>query len=186
MTDKLSDFIIVEDNAIPIDLCDLIIKEYKDDNSWVNTTTKSGLSRNVRRCDAINMSHVDIIAKNQDVRKEIDSRLYECTKDLLNRYSSRFRHILPSGDSGYVILRYQEGEFYTQHTDHFLEVPRMVSVSFALNEDYEGGEFCFFDRQIKHRIPKGSALMFPSNFMYPHEILPVTKGVRYSIITWIV
>ncbi len=25
---------------------------------------------------------------------------------------------------------------------------------------------------------------FPSNFMYPHGIRPVTQGVRYSIVTW--
>ena len=61
-----------------------------------------------------------------------------------------------------------------------------MSCSFALNDDYEGGEWGFFDREIIVKAPKGSAVMFPSNFMYPHEIMPVTQGVRYSIITWFV
>jgi predicted 2-oxoglutarate/Fe(II)-dependent dioxygenase YbiX len=39
-------------------------------------------------------------------------------------------------------------------------------------------------KQLKYNLKKGSVLMFPSNFMYPHEILEVTKGTRYSIITW--
>ena len=31
----------------------------------------------------------------------------------------------------------------------------------------------------------GSAIVFPSNFCFPHAVLPVTKGERHSIITWI-
>ena len=30
----------------------------------------------------------------------------------------------------------------------------------------------------------GSAVCFPSNFTFPHEILPVTKGTRYALVTW--
>jgi hypothetical protein len=28
--------------------------------------------------------------------------------------------------------------------------------------------------------------MFPSNFLYPHSVLPVTEGTRYSIVTWFI
>lgn len=62
--------------------------------------------------------------------------------------------------------------------------PRTISCSFALNDDYEGGEFAFFDRRIATKIKKGAAIIFPSNFMFPHEIIKVKKGTRYSIITW--
>ena len=89
-------------------------------------------------------------------------------------------------DSGYELLRYKEGQFYTQHTDSFKARPRAVSCSFALNDDYEGGEWGFFGREITVKVPKGSALLFPANFMYPHEITPVTKGTRYSLITWFI
>jgi len=61
-----------------------------------------------------------------------------------------------------------------------------VSCSFALNDDFGGGEFAFFDRELIYNLKKGSVIMFPSNFMYPHEIMPVIKGTRYSIITWFV
>jgi predicted 2-oxoglutarate/Fe(II)-dependent dioxygenase YbiX len=84
------------------------------------------------------------------------------------------------------LLRYREGEFYTQHTDSFKEQQRSLSCSIQLNEDYEGGEFALFDREMMIRTSPGSAIVFPSNFMYPHEIMPVIKGTRYSIITWLV
>ena len=29
-----------------------------------------------------------------------------------------------------------------------------------------------------------SVHVYPSNFLYPHEVNPVTKGERYSIIVW--
>jgi predicted 2-oxoglutarate/Fe(II)-dependent dioxygenase YbiX len=55
-----------------------------------------------------------------------------------------------------------------------------------LNDDFEGGEFVFFNKELKYKLEKGDAIMFPSNFMYPHEVMPVTQGTRYSIITWFI
>ena len=31
---------------------------------------------------------------------------------------------------------------------------------------------------------KGDVLIFPSNFLFPHEVKPVKKGTRYSAISW--
>ena len=41
-----------------------------------------------------------------------------------------------------------------------------ATVLLYLNEDYEGGEFTVATKRMK---PKRSAVMFPSNFMYPHQ-----------------
>ena len=51
-----------------------------------------------------------------------------------------------------------------------------------LNEDYEGSEFHCRDKEIK--LKTGDILMFPSNFMYPHEVTECTKGTRYSFVSW--
>ena len=102
------------------------------------------------------------------------------------KYHENFKHFTINVDTGYQLLRYKEGQFYVQHVDSFLEQQRSISCSLVLNDDYEGGEFCFWDGTVMHKPPKGSALVFPSNFMYPHEIKKVTKGERYSIITWLV
>ena len=58
-----------------------------------------------------------------------------------------------------------------------------VSALLYPNDDYEGGEFFVADHQYLPR--KGSAIVFPSNFMYPHEATAVTKGTRWSIVTWL-
>jgi len=40
----------------------------------------------------------------------------------------------------------------------------------------------FKDTQIK--MNTGDVVIFPSNFLYPHKVNPVTKGVRYSCVSW--
>ena len=186
MSFDLRDYIVVFENIVSNELCDEILEEYNNDKNWMNTITGVGLSRDVRRCDAINMSEKFIIAQNQEKRKNIDKKLFVCAGEAIKKYNERFKHSKIQGDSGYTLLRYQEGEFYSQHTDHFLQAPRIVSCSFTLNDNFEGGEFGFFNRELVHKPPKGSALMFPSNFLYPHEVMPVTRRVRYSIITWFI
>ena len=57
-----------------------------------------------------------------------------------------------------------------------------VSVLLFLNDDYEGGEFVVADETYVTK--KGSSLIFPSNFMFPHEVKPITNGTRWSVITW--
>ena len=186
MTFDLRDYIVVLENIIPDELCDEIIDEYDNDNKWINAVTLTGVNRDIRRCDAINMSDAFIIEQNQDKRKNIDDKLFVCAENAIRKYNDKFKEAKIEGDSGYTLLRYQEGEFYSQHTDHFLQAPRIVSCSFTLNDNFEGGEFGFFNRELTYNPPKGSAIMFPSNFLYPHEIMPVKRRVRYSIITWFI
>ena len=50
------------------------------------------------------------------------------------------------------------------------------------NEDYEGAEFYCRGRKIE--LKTGDILLFPSNFMYPHEVKEAKKGVRYSFVSW--
>jgi len=86
------------------------------------------------------------------------------------------------------ILKYENTGFYTWHVDHFANNPRTMSCIFLLNNDYEGGNLCF-------RNPDGSGewevevkpnrmIIWPSNFLFPHTVKPVTKGTRYSIVAW--
>ena len=59
----------------------------------------------------------------------------------------------------------------------------ILSIVGCLNDNYEGGEFVMWDKIIK--IPEGAVLVFPSNFMFPHKVNPVKKGVRYSFVSWV-
>ena len=86
------------------------------------------------------------------------------------------------------VLKYKEGGFYKYHVDHFDKEPRTFSCILLLNNDYEGGELCFRypDTTKEWAVEKkaGRIVVWPSNFLYPHCVKPVTKGVRYSIVSW--
>ena len=98
-----------------------------------------------------------------------------------------------AGWNGYSELRfnkYDENTLMKLHCDHIHSmfdgqrkgIPAL-SLLGCLNDDYEGGELIFWD-DTEIKLKGGSLLIFPSNFMYPHEVKPVTKGSRYSYVSW--
>jgi predicted 2-oxoglutarate/Fe(II)-dependent dioxygenase YbiX len=164
-----------------------ILDEYKNSNDWCQTLVENGkVDNKSRNCSGIILSDNEIIDKNYEIRKLIDVELHKQLLKVVEKYSTDFCNFCPSIDTGYQLLRYETGQFYVQHTDSFIQQQRSISCSVCLNEDYVGGEFAFFDREIMIRSTVGSVIVFPSNFMYPHEIMPVIEGTRYSIITWYV
>ena len=185
---KLDDYIRVYEGALPYNICDDILNEYVTTDDWSPAMTGGGLDQNARNCDVIGTSHRNIMDKNFNYRKMLDEKIYNCVNTYMQKYESECatEGLCISQDTGYELLRYREGQFYVQHTDHFKQNPRVLSCSICLNDDYEGGEFAFFDRTIKFKPKKGSVIMFPSNFMFPHEVMPVVAGNRYAIITWLV
>jgi hypothetical protein len=187
----LKDYIVVMNNIMPPPVMDMVLDEYKNCDDWINAATASGENLNVRNCATIGISFDNIIQKNEIIRRKIDNTLYSVSSQALKEYSRNIPKLpndsyLASKDTGYELLKYETEGFYTPHIDFFTERPRAISCSFILNDDYEGGEFAFFDRELVYKLKKGSCIMFPSNFVYPHEIMPVTSGTRYSIVTWFV
>tara|TARA_R110000803_G_scaffold54619_1_gene111351 strand:- start:1136 stop:1729 length:594 start_codon:yes stop_codon:yes gene_type:complete len=86
------------------------------------------------------------------------------------------------------VLKYEKNGKYNFHVDHGALVPRTISCIYFVNDDYEGGELCFkFLKQEKELIIEKKTnrmIVWPSNFLYPHAVKPVTEGIRYSIVSW--
>ena len=91
-----------------------------------------------------------------------------------------FNDILIKSSHNIRILKYEKGQFIEDHTDVGLDYNR-ASCSLNLNEDYEGGEFRFFDGKIKEVFKTGDAMIFPAEPIWIHGTEPITKGTRYSI-----
>ena len=185
---KLEDFIQVEKNAISDELCKQIIKEYEKSDDWVPGTVNDYEIAQSRKCEAIYLSHEETIEKNLKTRKRIDERLFDIITNHLKKYLEKYNslgYIQVTEDTGYMLLRYKTGDYVKKHVDTSSDQHRTRSCSLILNDDYEGGEITFFDGQIKPNLKRGDLLIFPSSFTYPHQVLPVTSGTRYSIITWI-
>ena len=84
--------------------------------------------------------------------------------------------------SGYWLCKYPEGGYLSSHADVDADAGS-VTTSYCINEDYDGGDICFWG---KHNIASegNSAHVYPSNHLFKHEVKPVTRGERYSVITW--
>jgi len=72
---------------------------------------------------------------------------------------------------------------------YILRDKRLSNRYINLNEDYEGGDLVFTDQKKlivkRSSLKAGDVVFFPSNFLYPHLIEPVTNGTRYSIVSWL-
>jgi hypothetical protein len=100
----------------------------------------------------------------------------------------RFFDSMKLESSGYdhVLYMGSQSQEYKDHVDHSqFNKPRILTCSLILNDNYDGGDFRFFEGE--YTVPKKaySAVVFPSNFCFPHSITPVSEGDRHAIITWI-
>ena len=104
------------------------------------------------------------------------------------------------------ITKYKPGGFYAWHTDGYSDSlsaynkphdkflhgkVRKLSMTILLNGNYQGGEFKFVHyNKLENEVETpdfknaGSIIVFPS-FM-EHQVAPVTKGTRYSLVAWFV
>ncbi len=104
-------------------------------------------------------------------------------------YKTKFNKMASSKINQMDLLKYDVGGKYEIHTDHYTDSPRHLSIIINLNNNYEGGDLIFTDQRNKEikrlKLSTGSIVFFPSNFMYPHKIESITKGKRYSIVSWL-
>ena len=69
------------------------------------------------------------------------------------------------------------------HIDHGIDREHPVlTIIILLNDEFTGGDTFILNEEVP--LKKGDCVIFPSNFMYPHEIKPVIDGTRYSLTTW--
>jgi predicted 2-oxoglutarate/Fe(II)-dependent dioxygenase YbiX len=182
---NLVEFIQIYDDILSDDLCDRIIDEYSDPVEWFQAGTSDKTLTDVRTCSRIFISDIKSIQKNQDSRKTINNDIFYCVNTAVEKYVSQFTYLDIRQVSDYQLLKYDTNQYYMEHCDSNHKISRAISCAMALNGDYDGGEFAFFSGQHKVKLNKKSVIMFPANFMFPHQILPVTNGTRYSIISWL-
>ena len=118
--------------------------------------------------------------------------LIGATKNVVKLYKEKhpyMKYFNPNTCTDFRVNKYEEGGFMSEHADsiHHSHGQKygfpQASVLFFLNDGYEGGEFIVADTMYKPK--RNSAIIFPSNFMFPHSVNKIIKGTRYSIITWL-
>lgn len=187
---QLSDYIKKLNIIMPPTLCDAIMAEYKASEEWTPAKIEDGHYPEVRSCSQLDMSHTTSISKNAETRTKLDAAVFEFVGRALAEYKLLFPRVSVSTDTGYLLLRYNKGDFVRQHVDvsGSRPDPRVLTCSIQLSggDEFTGGGWGFFDEDtytVKQN--KGEVVIFPSNFCFPHQLFPIETGVRYSILTWL-
>ena len=206
---QVKDYVKIYDNILSESLCDEIINEYSEDE-YLPAVTGNGLSPDTRNVDEISMCLPE--HNNSEKRANLINLVRDGIFKIIQEYTKDFPFFWVEMDTGLQLLKYQTGHYYKQHIDTFRPIidqdlinkildlelkpedllkfhgagQRTLSCSFQLSDDFEGGEMALWSREYVVKIPKGSALVFPSNFMYPHEVFEITKGTRHAIVTWLI
>jgi predicted 2-oxoglutarate/Fe(II)-dependent dioxygenase YbiX len=120
-------------------------------------------------------------------QKSISSSLYEALDKSANHYTNVLYPFagqnIKNREYNIHLLKYGVGGFLPAHQDHGVS-SRVLSTVMYLNDDYEGGEIEFVNSGVKIKPPAGSVIFFPSNYLYVHEVHPITSGFRYSLPHW--
>jgi hypothetical protein len=126
--------------------------------------------------DEIIYNRNHFIEINDSLKVIIKSKL---SRKLVPKYSLEFPNFLIPKECS--VLAYSDGYGADLHTD-LPEYDKNFDFTFLtfLNDDYKGGELYFPDFNISLKS-KGTSVLFPCTFLYPHTVLPITKGTRYCL-----
>jgi PKHD-type hydroxylase len=120
---------------------------------------------------------------------DIEFAFRRVTDAVLNINSQFFNFDLFGLAEGFQFTKYDAPTgHYGMHIDKMLNgTVRKLSLTIQLSspEDYEGGELALQLSKESDIMPKelGKMVVFPSYVL--HEVRPVTKGTRYSLVAWI-
>jgi len=160
---------------IPDEMCDCIV------NSIDDTLYKKGTTGNNNK----------LLARNVNIQF-INNTWINALLCGYIRYANslNFHYNLSDEDKELAqISKYSVGQFYGEHRDFGTNddsITRKLSLTVQLSDEnsYEGGDLIFYDGSSGDKAPRGrgSVIVFDSRVF--HEITPITRGVRYSLVKW--
>lgn len=118
---------------------------------------------------------------------EIADVLYSSLNNAFKHYTTQIypfaANNIKSREKTIHLLKYGVSGHLPAHQDQGIS-SRVLSSVMYLNDDYEGGEIEFVNSEVKIKPKAGSIIFFPSNFLYVHEVHPITSGFRYAMPHW--
>jgi PKHD-type hydroxylase len=184
---------MIYDSVVSPNICTDIVNSFDEKNF------NSGLVGTVEK------GRVDTKVRNTKVQWAPKFDLVECilTRFIIQANQEALWNFDITEPEIVQIGKYEEDQFYGQHIDCYIKssdiiatgsggaivIPmlsqRKISASLLLNDEseYEGGDLIILDETVKTK-KQGTIIVFPS-FM-AHQVTPVTSGVRYSAVCWMV
>jgi predicted 2-oxoglutarate/Fe(II)-dependent dioxygenase YbiX len=187
MDRDLSSYVVVLENWLDPEACKQTVKELSL-ASWQQHTFYNAIDGSystVSGSKELDISH----ANNMSTKGYITQRIWDAFK----AYQGHFQFPWFGSWAGFSEVRfnkYEETRVMAEHCDHIHSmfdgerkgIPTMTFLA-MLNDDYTGGEFVMWGDEVIP-VSAGSAIIFPSCYLYPHRVDPVKSGTRYSCVSW--
>lgn len=121
--------------------------------------------------------------KNSEIIKESWQYLFDSMNKAVEDYCLMYPMEPLNFWEAINLVKYYPGNHFNTHADDGASYKSVVSLVGYLNDNYEGGEISFDMYNIKIKPEAGDLLIFPSNYMFMHQALPVVSGIKYSVVT---
>jgi PKHD-type hydroxylase len=168
-------------NAFSKEECQTIINIAKDKGLIKGKTFDDGKTKYIRDSKISWLYPIDgidwVFRRVTDITLNLNERFFKFDLFGLNEGFQFTNYEAPSGK-------------YGKHVDRGMNIPvRKLSISIQLTnpEEYEGGELKLYDGDDEEAIvmdkAQGTLILFPSYTL--HEVMPVTKGERNSLVSWV-
>ncbi len=177
--DKIKDYIFIN-NYLNNEQCQKLIELFKNKvwtpHEWYNN-----------KLDKLKNKNTDCMVSESD--SNIDELLIPIMRKSIEDYEKKIIQNFISKMTKPRLNKYEVNQNMKTHVDHIHSIfdgkdkgVPILSIVGLINDDFEGGEFYINNEEVKFN--KGDIMIFPSNFMYSHGVKPITKGKRYSYVSW--
>ena len=185
-------YIYIKKNSLPDMLCDEIIEKFEEQDGKHEGETFAGVNKDIKdttdflipkKTDNLNSEWKDI---EECLYKELYKEINEYKKSI---NSDEYSHLLVESHTDYFMIQKYKKDIgkYVYHTDGYIDIykkrSRVITFLWYLNDVLEGGETEFMNLKINPR--KGSLLLFPSTWNYPHRGNIPTSSDKYIITGWL-
>jgi len=153
--------------------------KWEDSEIYDHELGKTVVKKDFRNSSRISFTSVP--EDQSDEVKKITEVFQPALRDCISSYLNEFHFDPKRKATSYEVLKYGVGNKLGDHYDDGGEVPLRVSILFYLNDDYEGGNIEWIYGKFNYKPKKGDVVIFPSSYVYRHEVHEIKSGTRYVI-----
>ena len=196
MEKNIENYVFVKQNFLDNEFCQYTIKELNQLDAWKKHDWKIYNPHQEQELVSNSPSgenEPEIIPPEillDDINDFLVQKILEVATEYIDSLKFEWFDIPLHALTNLKFIKYSSNQTMKVHCDHIHDIfdgtnkgIPILSIIGLLNDDYEGGNLVMFgDKKIN--IKEGDLIIFPSLFLFPHEIEPITKGIRYSYIVW--
>tara|TARA_R100001086_G_scaffold249851_2_gene191312 strand:+ start:485 stop:1072 length:588 start_codon:yes stop_codon:yes gene_type:complete len=187
---NINDLIYYKKNHLEKAVCDRLINFYEEnihltfkEKSYKYEEDSSENQSHFDNYNVLNISKLGEIKHFKDIFEEtynyINQVVLEYEKYLQDNFFNSFQNTFYNYTNNIRIIKYEIGQCIKDHSDVADNIRGSCTIN--LNDNYEGGEFRFFNGKKKIKLNCGEAIIFPAEPIWIHGTDPIIKGARYSI-----